>query len=334
MNITMHDIARATGVSQSTVSRILNDNPNVKPEKKKKVLDYIEKVGYRPNLLAKSLKNNNSYLIGVCVPDLLNPYFYEIIETLETLGRKNKYSIIIHNSKNNPILEWEGIMDFVDRQVDGIILVPRSNLNTDKLKELKIPSVIVTQIKKGIDSVSVCHKSGGKLAAKHLLNLGHQKVGFIGGSLETDEKFMGFYKEIEDSGMEFSMNNYLNIPDYSYSKKEIESIVYKYIKTHKENLPTAFFAGNDIIAFETMKVLDDFGIKVPEDISIIGFDDTVIAKALKISSIKQPIEDISKISFEILLNKIKNDKTESDVNQIQLEPILFQRKTTKIIKHL
>lgn len=89
MKLTMKDIAKATGVSQPTISRILNGNPNVNTENKVKVLEYIEKVGYRPNLVAKSLKNNSSYLIGLCVPDLSNPYFIKIIETLENIGRKN-----------------------------------------------------------------------------------------------------------------------------------------------------------------------------------------------------------------------------------------------------
>lgn len=332
----MHDIAKATGVSQSTVSRILNGNPNVKPEKKKKVLDYVEKVGYRPNLLAKSLKNNNSYLIGVCVPDLSNPYFSELLETLEEIGRKGNYSIVIHNSKKNPITEWECLMDFVDRQVDGIVLVPCSSYNINKLSEVKVPTVVATQIREGIDSIAVSHTAGGNLAAKHLIELGHRNLGYIGGTLEEDKKFIGYYNEIEKQGLEFSMDNYLNISDYSNTTKEIHDAIRKYIKTQKSNLPTAFFTGNDIIAFETIKILDDFGIKVPEDISIIGFDDTIIAKALKISSIKQPIKDISKLSFEILMDKIKNKKgsdKKSEINHIKLNPLLFSRRSTRNINN-
>lgn len=329
MKFTMNDIAKATGVSQPTISRILNGSSNVNSEKKIKVLEYIEKVGYRPNLVAKSLKNNNSYLIGLCVPELTNPYYIEVIETLEKIGRKNNYSLIIHNSQKNPVLEWECIMDFIDRQVDGIALIPCSNFNLDKVINTKIPSVVLTQIRKGIDSVGVNHLSGGMLAAKHLLNLGHHNVGFVGGNIKEDDKFIGFQRELASNGVEFSMDNYLCISDYSNTAKEIEKVISDFFKKNINNLPTAFFAGNDIVAYEIIKILDDFGLNVPNDISVIGFDDTIVAKALKITSIKQPIDDISSIGFEMLMNKIKDRTKESE--QIELEPLLFKRKTTKKI---
>ena len=107
--------------------------------------------------------------------------------------------------------------------------------------------------------------------------------------------------------------------------------IFDFLKEKINNLPTAIFAGNDVIAYETIKILDDLGLKVPEDISVIGFDDTLIAKALKITSIKQPIEDISNIAFEMLMNKIKNKEQNKEIEQIALNPILFKRKTTKKI---
>ncbi|MBN1468784.1 MAG: LacI family DNA-binding transcriptional regulator [Fusobacteriaceae bacterium] len=333
MKLTMNDIAKATGVSQPTISRILNGSPNVKAEKKIKVLEYIEKVGYRPNLIAKSLKNNSSYLIGLCISDLSNPYFIEIFENLEKVARKNNYSLIVHNSKKNPILEWENIMDFVDRQVDGIVLVPCSNFNLDKVVNTKIPLVILTQIKKGIDSVGVSHISGGIQAAKHLINLGHRNIGYIGGDIEADDKFIGFNMELEKNGIEFNMNNYLCISDYLYTIKERDKVIHDFFeKNIKGKLPSAFFVGNDVIAYETIKILEDFDLKVPEDISIVGFDDTLIAGVLKITSIKQPIEDLTNIAFEILMKKIKTEILVEEVEHIELDPILLKRKTTKKIE--
>jgi len=331
MKFTMNDIAKATGVSQPTISRILNGNTNVSTEKKIKVLDYIEKVGYRPNLVAKSLKNNNSYLIGLCVPDLLNPYFIELINSLEEITKKNNYSLLIHSSNRNPIIEWECISDFIDRQVDGIAFIPCSNLNLTKLIETNVPSVVLTQIKENIDSVGVNHFHGGLLAARHLLNLGHQRIGFIGGLASEDEKFMGFQNELNNNGIDFRMDDFLHISDYSSTARGFEKIIKHYFKEKASDLPTAYFAGNDLIAFEIIKALDDLNIKVPEDISVLGFDDTIIAKALKITSIKQPLEDMAKIGFELLLNKIKtkNEKTDK-IDKIILDPFLFKRKSTKM----
>lgn len=330
MKLTMNDIAKATGVSQPTISRILNGNSNVSIEKKIRVLEYIEKVGYRPNLVAKSLKNNNSYLIGLCVPDLLNPYFIELINTLEETCRKNGYSLIIHSSNRNPVLEWECISDFMDRQVEGIALVPCSNLNLNKLIETKIPSVVLTQIKDVIDSVGVNHFSGGALAARHLLNLGHQRIGFVGGSADGDEKFIGFRNELVTQGVEINSNDFLHISDYSSVGKEFEKIIKNFIKDRLDDLPTAFFGGNDLIAYEIIKALDDFDLKVPDNISVVGFDDTIIAKALKITSIKQPLEDMAKIGFEFLMNKIKNKEQINSAEKIILDPFLFKRSSSKL----
>ena len=330
MKLTMNDIAKATGVSQPTISRILNGSSNVSIEKKIRVLEYIEKVGYRPNLVAKSLKNNNSYLIGLCVPDLLNPYFIELINTLEETCRKNGYSLIIHSSHRNPVLEWECIADFMDRQVEGIALVPCSNLNLNKLIETKVPSVVLTQNKDTIDSVGVNHFSGGALAARHLLNLGHQKIGFVGGLPNEDEKFMGFRNELISHGVEINYEDFLHISDYSSTAKGFEKIIKNFIKEKQNNLPTAFFGGNDLIAYEIIKALDDFDIKVPEKVSVVGFDDTIIAKALKITSIKQPLEDMAKIGFEFLMNKIKNSDQNHSIEKIILDPILFKRSSSKI----
>lgn len=330
MKITMNDIAKATGVSQPTISRILNGNANVSNDKKIKVLDYIEKVGYRPNLVAKSLKNNNSHLIGLCVPDLLNPYFIELINSLEEIAKKNKYSLLIHSSNRNPIIEWECISDFIDRKVDGIAFIPCSNLNLTKLLKTNLPLVILTQIKENIDSVGVNHFSGGALAAKHLLNLGHQRIGFIGGLASEDEKFMGFQNELNVNGIDLKIDDFLHISDYTSTSIGLKTIIKHYFKERFRDLPTAYFAGNDLIAFEIIKALDDLNINVPDDISVLGFDDTIIAKALKITSIKQPLEDMAKIGFEFLLNKIKSKNERGEIEKIVLDPFLFKRKSTKL----
>lgn len=332
MKLTMNDIAKATGVSQPTISRILNGNSNVSLEKKIKVLEYIEKVGYRPNLVAKSLKNNNSYLIGLCVPDLLNPYFIELINSLEETCKKNGYSLLIHSSNKNPVTEWECISDFIDRQVEGIALVPCSNLNLSKLIQSTTPSVVLTQTKNNIDSVGVNHFSGGALVAKHLLNLGHSKIGFIGGNANEDEKFIGFKNELIAHGIDFDSNNFLHISDYSSTAKGLEKTIRNFVKESLNDLPTAYFGGNDLIAYEIIKALDEFGVKVPENVSVVGFDDTIIAKALKITSIKQPLDDMAKIGFEFLMNKIKNKDEKNSIESIVLEPILFKRNSTKLNK--
>lgn len=335
MKLTMSDIAKATGVSQPTVSRILNGNVNVSSEKTKKVLEYIEKVGYRPNMIAKSLTNNSSYLIGFCVPYLSNPYFYDVVETIEKNGRKNNYSIILHNSQNNPLIEKESISDFIERRVDGIIFIPSSDLNLDFLEKTKIPTVILTQSNKKFDSVAVNHRAGGTIVAKHLLNLGHQKIGYIGGEIDDDDKFIGFRNELINNGIDFDFNHYLSISDFSNPNYIIADEISTFLEKIKDNLPSAFFANNDTLAYEVIKALDKLKIKVPEDISVVGFDDTLVSKILKITSVRQPIEDISNLAFELLMEKIKNPSSiNKKTRHIELEPYLFKRDSSdKVIRN-
>src|SRR5687768_6740011 len=134
--LTMKEIAKLANVSQATVSRVINGNKSVNEEAVKRVLKVIEEVGFIPNNAAQTLKRSHSNIIGVCVTETFNPYFVELIDTLELEARKRGYNILLHNSKHNPITEWESIQNFIARQVDGIILVPNGEYNIQRLNKL------------------------------------------------------------------------------------------------------------------------------------------------------------------------------------------------------
>lgn len=324
--MTMKEIAKKAKVSQPTVSRVLNGHKGVSEEIVNSVMKVIEEVGYVPNKAAQTLKRSSTNIIGMCTREINNPYFVEIIDSLELEARKNGYNILFHNSKYNPVTEWENIQNFVSRQVDGIIIVPSSDFNLERISKLDIPTVVLTNNKNMLDSVGINHLQAGKLAGESFIHAGHKTFGYIG-SIPDDEKFYGFESVLQENGFTFDPENFLLV-ESSNNNFMIRRYIEKYLDESEKLEFTCLFAENDIMALEFMRATQQRQIRVPEDVSIIGFDDTYLAKIMEISSIHQPIGEMVKTSFEILLNRINQEVPSSLVN-IMMEPTLIERKSSK-----
>ncbi|MFC5467292.1 LacI family DNA-binding transcriptional regulator [Cohnella suwonensis] len=324
--MTMKEIAKKAKVSQPTVSRVLNGHKGVSEEIVNAVMKVIEEVGYVPNKAAQTLKRSSTHIIGICTREIDNPYFVEIIDSLELEARKSGYNILFHNSKYNPVTEWENIQNFVSRQVDGIIIVPSSDFNLERISKLDIPTIVITNNKKMLDSVGINHFQAGKLAGESFVHSGHKTFGYIG-SIQDDEKFYGFENVLQENGFTFDTDNFLLV-ESSNSTFMIRRYIEKYLDESEKLEFTCLFAENDIMALEFMRAAQQRQIRVPEDVSIIGFDDTYLSKIMEISSIHQPIGEMVKTSFEILLNRINQEVPTSLVN-IMMEPTLIERKSSK-----
>lgn len=319
----MKEIAKLANVSQATVSRVINGNKSVNEEAAKRVLKVIEEVGFIPNNAAQTLKRSHSNIIGVCVTETFNPYFVELIDTLELEARKRGYNILLHNSKHNPITEWESIQNFIARQVDGIILVPNGEYNIQRLNKLAIPTVIITKNRESLDSIGLDHMQAGMIAGENFIYAGHKKFGFIG--TVPDEKYLGYKSVLYESG--FELNSLINVKQTSTNNFLIQQDIEAYFNQADRLDFTCVFAANDIMALEFLKAAQKRGIRIPEDISLIGFDDTYLAKIMGISSIHQPIEEMVKTTIEMLLNRIENEVSSEKIN-IQLAPTLIERKSS------
>jgi LacI family transcriptional regulator len=319
----MKEIAKLANVSQATVSRVINGNKSVNEEAAKRVLKVIEEVGFIPNNAAQTLKRSHSNIIGVCVTETFNPYFVELIDTLELEARKRGYNILLHNSKHNPITEWESIQNFIARQVDGIILVPNGEYNIQRLNKLAIPTVIITKNRESLDSIGLDHMQAGKIAGENFIYAGHKKFGFIG--TVPDEKYLGYKSVLYENG--FELNSLINVKQTSTNNFLIQQDIEAYFNQADRLDFTCVFAANDIMALEFLKAAQKRGIRIPEDIGLIGFDDTYLAKIMGISSIHQPIEEMVKTTIEILLNRIENEVSSEKIN-IQLAPTLIERKSS------
>ncbi|MDK2906452.1 MAG: LacI family transcriptional regulator [Petrotoga sp.] len=327
---TMKEIAKMAGVSQSTVSRVINNNPNVNPEIKRKVLEYIRKYNYQPNRMARSLVKNKSFLIGIVLPELTNPYFPEILESLEEEANYYHYNIVLSITYGSLQREKEQIEMLLSRRVDGLIINPTDLSHVEHITKIKsiLPTVICAQDLDGFDYVTVDHYLAGKIVAKYLINKGHINIGYIG--YLKDKKLKGFYEEIIANNLNFNEDNYLVAPEEisDFTKSSEKKLLTKII----DNNITAVYTINDIIATKVINILIKNKMKVPDDVAVVGFDNTIICNLTNppLTSVAQPTREIGRKSVDILIKKIEktNAHTEYNLDQIFLPPRLVIRKST------
>jgi len=328
--ITQRIIAKKAGVSVNTVSRALNDKPDINPMTKKKIIEIAKESGYVPNLLAKSLKLGESKTIGVIVSNLFNPFFSSVTYGIDEKVRKKGYSIIICNSDSNYQREEEAIATLIKKRVDGILITPirKSSLDASFLQKAKIPCVLMMSHFKveGFDYVGFDDKMGAFLATEHLINKGHRRILYLGGpphfSLAQDRLF-GYEKALTTYGIK---------TDQSLIKAVTPKLEEGY-RAVKEILSTRFnftaiFAFNDYLALGAMKAIFERGLKIPDDIALVGYDDIEFASLsiVPLTTIRLPKYMLGNKSAEILLAKIK--KQQSKTQSLLLKPELIVRDST------
>lgn len=328
--MTMKEIAKLADVSQSTVSRILNGTANVSPEKKARVMELVRKTDFKPNLSARSLVSTRSQLFGVIFPDLMTPFFSEILTIVERISAQNGYNIIVCNSNGDEKREIEALASLKARQVDGVlvgVLSPESAI-LDQLRKKSVKSVVITQEHPGLDCIGVSHHHGGAIAARHFMDINIEHFVFLGP--EHDEKYIGFRKELSDAGVDEGHihiieieNWWLRMLDQGYKN------TLAYLKENRKKGKCGIFAVNDAFAYGAIHAAQELDIKIPQDLAIVGFDNTFLCENVKpmITSIAQPTEEIGRVGVEMLLKRIENDVKVEDVH-IQLEPRLIRRETS------
>lgn len=325
--VKMKDVALRAEVSQATVSRVINGSTYVEPYTRQKVLDVIEELGYKVNSAAKALSSKKSSVIAVILPDISNPYFAEILNVIENEAYQSGYEIIFMNSQGNEHKEKKLIDNILKYKPLGIVISPLDDEEnySKKLIENKIPVVTMGKLSQNFSGVSINHKVGGELLAKHFVSLGHEKIGYIG---NKDDKFKGFKSGLASLNVNLKDENCIDF--YNYSSINIKEAVYssleKYLKKHKKFDFTAIFTGNDIVAMEVINFFRDKGIKVPEDIAVAGFDNISFTSYLSITTVAQPVREIAFLAFERLMMEAKSGNKE--IKHIEILPRLIPRDST------
>ena len=325
----MKEIADKAGVSQATVSRVLNGSATVSRDKRARVMEWVRKLDFEPNLTARSLAANRSHLIGVILPDLMNPFFSELLAHIERIASRNGYNVILANTEGDPVREKDEFTSLKARQVDGILAVPAPDSQIlQDLREQRIKSVIITLEFPGIDCVGVSHQKGGALVAEHFLEIGVKKFAFFGS--EDDVKFKGFRDLLTDAGITNSRIETIGNGSWWLSATEqgFQSAL-DYLREHQSGEKLGIFAVNDPFALGVVHAAQDLGMSIPDDVAIAGFDDTFLCDHIRptLTSVAQPMEDIGRLAVELLLKRIEIGFDETVQQHILLEPRLVRRET-------
>lgn len=300
--ITMTEIAKLTGVSQPTVSRVLNGNQAVNPEIRERVLTCAKEHDFQPNIIARSLAGSKTHLIGVVLTDISNPFFADLVKYLEQEARKEGYSLILFNSNYDPEHEAESLSVVQRYRVDGLIAVPvdvSAKNWRNMIRKLDIPTVVITRQASGMDSVYVTHQEAGAQVGRHLWEEGYREYLFFGRT--EDVKYKGFAQELSKRDPQFQ--KHLMVIS---TKEESEVRAALEIYFSQQRRRTGIFAYNDRRAVQMMGHLHRMGVKIPEEAGIVGFDNTYMCEYLypRLTSVSQPNEEMATLAMKRLFYKI------------------------------
>lgn len=315
VNITIYDVAREANVSMATVSRVVNGNPNVKPTTRKKVLATIERLGYRPNAVARGLASKKTTTVGAIIPDISNVFFAELARGIEDIATMYKYNIILSNSDSVQEKEIELINTMLEKQVDGIVFMGE-NISEEHIQQFKtspVPVVLAAtyDVTKEISSVNIDYEMASYEATMELISSNNKEqpafVVATNDSVVNNLKLDGYKRALEESGIAF--NEELIIKGESSYNAGLYAVD-KLIKLDK--LPSSVYASIDEIAVGVIHGLQDKGYKVPEDIQVFGFDNTKLAKMVRptLSTVVQPVYDIGAVAMRLLTKYMNKEEVE------------------------
>jgi LacI family transcriptional regulator len=314
----MKDIAQAAGVSVTTVSHVLNNSRPVSEDAAVRVRDAVRDLGYRPNRLARSLRRSESLTIGFVVPDLSNPFFAEIGRGLEDAGFRAGYNAIFCSSAGDPERERRAVSALVEKRVAGIVIAPAES-RPDRLASLLAGDVPVVIVDRDLpvpdcDFVLANNRAGGQQAVELLVSLGHRRIGcIVAGAASrpaTPGRLSGYQQGIQDAGLDntgllVAVDDLPGDPPaseldagYRATRQLLES----------RNPPTALFMTNDLMAIGALRAATDRGLSVPGDLSIVGFDDILLARyaSPSLTSVSQPREAMGRIAAELAIERSSN----------------------------
>lgn len=315
--LTMKDIGILANVSQSTVSRVLSNHPNVKKEVRERVLKCIEENEFSPDINAKIMRGESAKILGFVSAGFDNPYYLEMVGFVEREARRRGYSVIVMNSEDDEDLEKYHFKELMTRHVDGIVSAPVSLKNLKFLKNNKFPFIVLNENIDWVDSFYTVLANGGKEVAKYFKEKKFTKVGYIGEN--KSEKYRGFLEEINSDKI---INNIDDNVTFGL-EKDLRKVIKREVK--KINLDCeAFFFSSDTIAFIFLEEAEKQGISL-EGKTLVAFDNTIISKVLKISSVDQPMKHLVEKGLDLLLEKVKKNIKLEEVYNIGLDPKLIIR---------
>lgn len=317
--VTIHDVARAAGVSVSTISRVLNNKDDVAPETTEKVRRVMQELNYTASLAAKSMRSRTTKVIGLILPEVTEPFDLEIIKGAGEAIRDSGYDLIIYTSGNPPLSrraswELEQLALLKGGLTDGCIIVTPSAPAFPDNERI----VVIDPVGDGgqVPSVIARNRVGALYVMEYLTGLGHRRIGFIGGRTDTisaNRRFIGYRDGLELAGIPFDAN-LVTHGDYTRTGGRIAA---RHLLMYAER-PTAIFAANDQTAFGVMDVAYELGLRIPDDLSLVGFDNLPEAAQVspKLTTVDQAIRDMGAIAVNLLLGMLRGETPEEKLIKV------------------
>lgn len=326
MSVTIRDVAKHAGVSIATVSRVINKNGYVNKETEQQVKKSIKELNYKPNAVARSLFKKKSKSIGLIIPDITNPFFPELARAVEDVANKNDYTLLLYNSDEDPRKEKKYLEDAKQKYIDGIILATNS-LSKEELHHYGFPKVALDRcFEDNIPTVTSKNFQGGRLATQYLKSIGCKTIAHIKGpenNINAINRYKGYLEEVKNE--DWFYPEIIALGDYQM-KRATEVTKELLMKNPRID---GIFAGNDIMAIGAMKAAQQLGRKVPDDLSIIGFDGIALGEMMipELTTVAQPIYQMGEIATNMLIELIEGKPINKKTYELDVQ--LLKRNSTK-----
>lgn len=306
--VTIRDVAARAGVSPTTVSHVINQTRPVSAGLAARVTVAMAELGFQPNTLARSLRRKRTHTLGMIIPDSANPFFAEVGRGIEDTSFAAGYSVILCNSGDDSARELLYMDVLIGKQVDGVLLVPTGKQTelTLTVQARNIPVVLIDRDLPGaaVDRALIDNAAGAQLATRHLIDLGHRRIGYIGGPHDRGPepgRSAGYRQALQEAGLVFDPllmveGNFRDAGGYGAAQTLLAL----------PSPPSAIFAGNDLMAIGALAAARECGVLVPQQLSVVGFDDIHLASVVNppLTTVAQPKYELGVIAVQLLLARL------------------------------
>ena len=328
--VTLRDVARYAGVSVTTASNVVRGWPYISEETRLKVEQAIQELGYVPHPIAKWLRKGSTQAIGFIIPDLTSPHFAALADIVENIAREHGYGVLVFNTHEDEVREAEGVRLLTNGLGDGILLIQTANAlqNGNLLRDVTVPVVAIDRVRNtfpgpfcNVDNIAVA-----RLAMQHLYDLGHRRIAHLAGpssALSAQDRVKGYRQFIRQAGLDYE---YVSTNPNLWSSDEGYRAMHQLLQEPER--PTAVFVSNDRMTIGAIRAAFEHGLRVPEDISLVGVDDIEASRYVTppLTTVRQPLEDMARIGIEMLLQLIEGEPLEQA--HVSLAPTLVVREST------